>query len=167
MNKFNLRRPVTEDGVEMYHMVRRCPPLDVNSRYCNLLQASHFSDSSIVAERSGELVGFVTGYRRPDQPEVLFVWQVAVSPDARGERLGNLMLEALVQSDDDIEYMETTVTPSNMPSRKMFQRLAETFDAQIDEEVAFASEPHFENEHEDEVLFRIGPFGQAQAATNH
>ena len=167
MNKVNLRRPVTEDGVDMYHMVRRCPPLDVNSRYCNLLQASHFSDSSIVAEQAGELVGFVTGYRRPDQPEVLFVWQVAVSPEARGCGLGNLMLEALVHSDEDIRFVETTVTPSNVPSRKMFSRLAADLEAPINEEVAFASEPHFENQHEDEVLFRIGPFDPGQISAEH
>jgi len=159
---FSLRHPIKEDGVGIHNLVKQCPPLDVNSRYCNLVQAHHFRDTSIVAERDGEMVGFITGHRVPDRARVLFVWQVAVSPAARGEALGNTMLDGLIGANPDIEYIETTVTPDNIASAKMFGRLADQYSAPIEKTVLFSRETHFEGLHEDEVLFRIGPLQQDQ-----
>ena len=164
-----LRRPVKEDGAAIYNLVKRCPPLDENSRYCNLLQTSHFRDSAVVAERDGELLGFVTGYRLPRAPDVLFVWQVAVSPAARGYGLGKRMLEALIERGGGIRFLETTVTPGNAASRRMFERLADAYEAPVRKEVIFKSEDHFERRHDDEVLFRIGPIDDRSrhAQTTH
>lgn len=159
---FRLRHPVAEDGAGIYRLVKQCPPLDPNSRYCNLLQAHHFGDTSIVAERRGEMVGFITGHRIPDRDNVLFVWQVAVSPAARGEGLGNTMLDGLIRANSDVEYIETTVTPNNIASARMFGRLADRYNAPIDKTVLFSSVSHFEGFHEDELLFRIGPLRQDQ-----
>ncbi len=110
-----MRRPVAEDGPAVSGLVGVCPPLDENSRYCNLLQCTDFSDTCIVAERAGELVGWVSGYRLPAEPETLFVWQVAVHPDARGESLGKRMLLTLLQrlSKSGVSALRTTVTKAN------------------------------------------------------
>ena len=159
---FDMRHPTAEDGVGIYQLVKQCPPLDLNSRYCNVLQAHHFCGTSIVAERHGEMVGFVTGHRIPERENVLFVWQVAVSPAARGEGLGNTMLDGLIGANEGIEYIETTVTPHNIASAKMFACLADRYNASIEKRVLFSSELHFEGLHEDEVLFRIGPLRQDQ-----
>jgi len=159
----SLRHPVAEDGVDIPQLVEQCPPLDTNSRYCNLIQAHHFRDTSIVAERDGEMVGFISGHRIPDRSNVLFVWQVAVSPAARGEGLGVTMLEALLRSNSDVEFIETTVTPDNEASAKMFQRLADSYCAPIATSTLFSREVHFEGLHDDEVLFRIGPIKRVQA----
>src|SRR3546814_14667808 len=45
-----LRTPLTEDGPSISRLVGDCPPLDVNSAYCNLLQCTHFVDTTVVAE---------------------------------------------------------------------------------------------------------------------
>ena len=36
--------------------------------YCNLIQCDHFSDTCIVGEMNGEIVGWVSGYVLPDDP---------------------------------------------------------------------------------------------------
>lgn len=161
----SLRSPVPEDGAELHNLVVQCSPLDENSRYCNLLQVSHFKDDAIVAEADGEMVGFVTGYRIPDRQDVLFVWQVGVSPRARGQGLGNAMLEALLERRDEVRYVETTITPDNMASRKMFERFASTYGARIETDVLFQSQRHFEGQHDDEVLYRIGPFPEQRSVS--
>merc|ERR1712169_164475 len=66
---FSFRKPVSTDGSDVFALVERCKPLDVNSMYCNLLQCSHFADTAIVAERGGQMVGFISGYRLPQQPD--------------------------------------------------------------------------------------------------
>src|SRR5690606_17223851 len=76
-----LRAPVAEDAADLHQLVADCPPLDPNSLYCNLLHCSHFSGTSVAAVRRDEqgkerLVGFISGYIPPGQPDTLFVWQV-------------------------------------------------------------------------------------------
>ena len=87
-----LRRPTVDDGARLHALVRECKPLDENSVYCNLLQCTHFADTCVVAEKQGQLVGFVTGYRKPGEPHVYFLWQVGVSAAGRGHGLGRRMI---------------------------------------------------------------------------
>jgi L-2,4-diaminobutyric acid acetyltransferase len=79
-----LRRPDATDGIRVSDLVASCPPLDRNSLYCNLLQCTDFSDTCVLAERNGEAIGWISGYRPPNDPATLFVWQVAVHERARG-----------------------------------------------------------------------------------
>ena len=79
-----MRKPNPEDGSVVNNLVENCKPLDTNSMYCNNLQCSHFRDTAVLAEEQGETIGFISGYLLPEQPDTLFVWQVAVSPKARG-----------------------------------------------------------------------------------
>jgi L-2,4-diaminobutyric acid acetyltransferase len=153
-----LRRPTEKDGPALYDLVKRCPPLDENSRYCNLLQTSHFGGTAIVAERDGALCGFITGYRIPERPNTLFVWQVGVSPEGRGQGLAPRMLLALLERLDDVDLIETTVTPDNAASAAMFEKVAAELGAPINRSVLFETQTHFDGQHENEVLCRIGPF---------
>jgi predicted GNAT superfamily acetyltransferase len=53
----------------------------------------HFRDTSFVAERGGELAGFLVGFLSPAAPEEAYVHFVGVSPDERGTGLGRLLYE--------------------------------------------------------------------------
>src|SRR3546814_20772399 len=66
------------------------PILDTNSLYCNLLQCTHFAETCVLAERDGEISGWISGYRLVHDPEAMFVWQVAVHERARGRGLGEI-----------------------------------------------------------------------------
>jgi len=163
MFSVRLRQPTPEDGAALHNLVERCPPLDTNSRYCNLLQVSHFQDTAIVAEQGEQLAGFVSGYRRPDRQDTLFVWQVGVAPEGRGRGLAPKMLLALLGRLPGIRYLETTVTPANAASAAVFEKVAGQLDASMERSVLFESDRHFEGAHDDEVLFRIGPFSTGTA----
>lgn len=158
-----LRVPTAEDGPALYDLIAACPPLDSNSRYCNLLQVSHFAATAVVAELDGELVGSITGYRKPDDPSTLFIWQVAVHERARGRSLATRMMDAIVDRDAcrGVRYMETTIEPGNAASWRAFEKFAEGRSAPMDQSLLFSRERHFAGAHGDEVLLRIGPFGAA------
>jgi L-2,4-diaminobutyric acid acetyltransferase len=64
--RFVFRKPSIRDGGDIYRLITQCPPLDVNSAYCNFLQATHFKETCVVAERDGDIHGFVSGYIRPE-----------------------------------------------------------------------------------------------------
>ena len=161
-NKIVLRPPVSQDGAAVHKLVSECPPLDTNSVYCNLLQCDHFASTSVAAEMKGRLVGFISGYRVPDRPHVLFVWQVAVSRKARGQKLASRMLQDILSRPNNagITHVETTITDNNDASWSLFRRLARSFDANLKRTVKFCEEKHFQGEHETEYLATIGPLVQ-------
>jgi len=157
-----LRRPTDGDGYNLHQLVARCQPLDTNSVYCNLLQCSDFADTAIAAENAqGELVGFISGYRPPSRPDTLFVWQVAVDSSMRGQGLALRMLLALterVAREHGVRYMETTISPDNAASQALFKRAFDKLDADCTTRTLFSRAKHFAGQHQDEVLYRAGPF---------
>ncbi|HYJ68789.1 MAG TPA: diaminobutyrate acetyltransferase [Nocardioidaceae bacterium] len=153
-----MRSPNLEDGAALWRITAESKVLDLNSSYAYLLWCRDFAESSIVATSDGEPVGFVTGFLRPDQPDTLMVWQVAVDSEFRGRGLAKRMLDHLVDrlAGELVAWLETTVTPDNQASARLFASFAEARDAELVREPAFAAEL-FPDEHETEELFRIGP----------
>lgn len=153
---FTLRHPDVADGGDMWRVARDSQTLDLNSSYAYLLWARDFAATSVVAEREGRVVGFVSGYLRPRAPETLMVWQVAVDADQRGHGLAARMLDHLARSVPGVTMLETTITEDNAASRALFARFARTRDAHHEELALFEQFP--DEGHEPEVLHRIGPF---------
>ncbi len=151
------RKPESEDGAEIWELVRSCKPLDENSMYCNLIQCDHFRDTCVVAEVEGEILGWISGYVLPNDAETIFVWQVAVSPKARGMGLGTRMLEHLLSRDvcADVCRMQTTITKDNDASWALFRKFADRQDADIDSEAHFTKADHFANKHSTEHMVTI------------
>lgn len=154
-----LRKPVREDGYSIHQLISQCPPLDLNSVYTYLLLSEHFSQSSVVAERDGQLNGFISAYIHPEHDDVLFVWQVAVHERARGASLGRRMLKELLARPSlrAVRYIETTVGPDNAASRRMFGSLADVLGADVTETALFDAQLFGPEGHDDERLIRIGP----------
>lgn len=154
------RQPTPADGMAVHRLIASCPPLDTNSVYCNLLQCLHFADTSVLAERQGELLGFISGYRTPEDPERLFVWQVAVSPLARGEGVGLAMLDMLLKraARDGLTWLETTITEANQASWALFEKLARSRNLALSRSVQFDRDDHFHGQHDTEFRVLIGPF---------
>ncbi len=158
-NDIFIRTPKLEDGMAVNRLIASCPPLDTNSAYCNFLQCLHFSDTCAIAEKEGRIVGFVSGYRAPANPEVLFIWQVAVSEEARGKALAQRLLHDILSRSElsDIRYLHTTISPDNAASWAVFQRLADQRQARCERSLLMSREQHFDGEHDDEMLLSIGP----------
>ena len=153
-----LRKPTKADGPALNLLVRLNPPLDMNSVYCNVLQCTHFADTCIVAEKDGQLIGYVTGYLMPGDPTIYFLWQVGVSPEGRGHGLAQRMTQAILARDfcKGVRELNTTVTPSNQASRAMFAKFAKLEGAEMTEEENYYPSEVLDG-HEQESLFRIRP----------
>ncbi len=160
-----LRPPVLEDGMNVFRLIENCPPLDVNSSYCNLLQSSHFSSTSVAAHTPGSqaLLGFISGYVIPERPDTLFVWQVAVAEHARGIRLASRMLEHILNRSccSNISYLETSITNENQASWALFKSLAKGLSADLTSSDWMNKDTHFSGQHDSEALVRIGPFNNS------
>lgn len=159
LESISLRPPTLFDGAAITQLIHQCPPLDTNSAYCNLLQCSHFSKTSVVAEDEGEVVGFISGYLIPDRQNTLFIWQVAVSKKARGIGLASRMLDWLTNHQNNHEnWLETTITDNNKASWSLFEGFARNKKTDLKRSTMFDSAQHFNHKHDTEYLVRIGPF---------
>jgi L-2,4-diaminobutyric acid acetyltransferase len=159
-SRITLRPPEPGEGKHVHELIKRCPPLDLNSSYSYFLLCSHFRDTCIVAEANGRLVGFLSAYLIPDRPDTLFAWQMAVDETARGQGLAGRMLEQLLKQPTCamVRSVETTVSPSNLASRRVFTRLAEKLQTGSTEETFLEAAQFGAEAHEAEQLIRIGPW---------
>lgn len=155
------REPTADDGKEMFRIVKESEVLDVNSSYSYLMWSKYFNKTSIVASCEDEVIGFVSGFLFPDSPDTLFVWQVAVDPKFRGHGLATKLIDQLIQQldkIDEVNYLEATVTPSNIPSSKLFQGLAKKNNTECTVFECFSEDQFPDPNHEAELTYRVGPF---------
>ncbi|WP_198943995.1 diaminobutyrate acetyltransferase [Streptomyces sp. CB03234] len=152
--------PRVEDGAAIWRIARDSEVLDLNSSYSYLLWCRDFAATSLVARGAdGEPIAFVTGYIRPQRPHTLVVWQVAVDHDHRGQGLAGVLLDALTArvAGQGVHTVETTITPDNTASDRLFTAYAERRGASLEREVLFNGGLFPEGTHEPEVLYRISP----------
>lgn len=145
-----------DDGLGLWTLARS-NGLDENSPYAYLLWAEYFADSTVVVtEAGGETpVGFVTGFRPPNDPSTVFVWQIGVDAAHRNQGIAGRMLDHLVET-TDAQWLEATVTPTNVASETLFRRFGERHGAATTTEELFPAD-QFPPGHEAEHRFRIGP----------
>ncbi|MGI1849208.1 diaminobutyrate acetyltransferase [Rhodococcus sp. SJ] len=154
----HFRAPHISDGIRMWQIARDSKVLDVNSSYAYVLWCRDFAATSVVATAGDdEAVGFVSGYRRPDAPDTLFVWQVAVDQDQRGRGVAGRMLDSLWDrlTDAGVTRLETTVSPDNEASIAMFTALARRRGLRITRSELFTPSD-FPDSHMAEDLYTIG-----------
>lgn len=153
--------PAVTDGAALWRIAKDSKTLDLNSSYSYLLWCRDFAATSAVArDTNGTPVGFLTGYVRPEQPHTLLVWQVAVDAAHRGRGIAAALLDGLTArlgAERGITCVETTITPDNTASERLFTSYADRHGAALSREVLFDSGLFPDGPHEPEVLYRIGP----------
>jgi diaminobutyrate acetyltransferase len=155
-----IRPPEVADGGSIWRMAHAAGKLDANTSYMYVLWARDFTTSSRVAlDDDGTPLGFVIGYLRPDAPDTLFVWQVAVDVAARGRRIAAALLDDLLATlvPRGVRWLEATVTADNAASLALFEGTARRHGVPCATSPLF-DEAHFPDEHDAEQLLCLGPF---------
>ncbi|OQO92770.1 diaminobutyrate acetyltransferase [Saccharomonospora piscinae] len=159
-----IETPTKRDGAALWRIARDSQKLDLNSSYQYLLWCVDFADTSVVARVDGEAVGFVIAYRRPTEPDAALVWQVAVDASQRGRGLAGTLLDDLFGRlvNDGVRYLDTTITPDNDASIRLFASFAKRWNATLESSRLFEADD-FPDVHEPEDLYRIGPLSAPPA----
>lgn len=155
-----IRAPRSTDGAKVWSLIGATAALDDNSLYCNLLQATHFASTCAIVEQDGKVVGWLSGYIPPDEPDTYFVWQVCVSDAARGQALGRRLIGEVLARPvcRSVTTLKCTITHDNEPSWGLFGGIARKLDAQMRQVEMFDRHAHFEDRHDSEYGVSIGPF---------
>lgn len=175
--EFQFKKPEKKDGAFLHYLVSECPPLDLNSMYAYFLVSTHFSETSIIVFKKGAQektpVGMISAYVLPENPTVLFIWQVAVLKDYRKKDIAKTMFKELLKRPGlgFIKYVHTTIAPENRPSRRLFRYVADYLETKFVtqkflKKEDFLSLPNMSNgghsrknkpAHDEEELIKIGP----------
>lgn len=132
--------------------------LDDNSPYAYVLWTDAYASTSRVAvDEADHPVAFVMGFRKPEQPDCLFVWQIGVAPHVRGRGVASVLLDGLWADVQDLRYLEATVTPSNEASDRLFRSFAARHSGALERTLAYGEEHFPAGGHEAEFRYRIGP----------
>ncbi|MFQ6200472.1 GNAT family N-acetyltransferase, partial [Streptomyces sp. NPDC000405] len=89
-----------------------------------------------------------------------WVWQVAVDAAYRGHGVAAALLDGLTArlgAGHGVASVETTITPGNTASERLFTSYAARHGAPVTREVLFDSGLFPDGPHQPEVLYRIGP----------
>ena len=158
-----LRPPRVGDGAQIWRIAKDSHVLDVNSSYAYLLWCRDFAGTSVVSEVDGRVAGFVIGYLRPQDPETVFVWQVAVDRSQQGRGTGTALIEKLLDSvaSHGVSALETTVSPDNPASIAMFASVARRRGHAMTRKPLF-DPGAFPDHHVAEDLYRIAPTAQEE-----
>lgn len=143
----------------MFAFVQREGGLELNSAYAYIMLCERFRDYCVIAERDDALLGFILGLVSPRAPDTLFIWQIGVAREARGQGLGARMLDALI-TEQRPRFVEAHVAVGNGPSERLFRGLARRHGVSLDLGAGLIA-AWFPEAHADEQLFRIGPFSIA------
>ena len=60
-----------------------------------------------------------------------------------------------------VKYIKTTITPDNKASHGVFNSIAREMGADVDKDILFDEEEHFDGQQDTEMLWNIGPFKRA------
>ncbi|XKE82302.1 diaminobutyrate acetyltransferase [Oceanobacillus kapialis] len=155
----SFRSPAKKDGAAVWELIKHTGVLDLNSSYSYLMWCDIFSETSIVATEDENVCGFISGYIHPKKANTLFIWQVAVHESGRGKGLASRMLKELLGrvACEKVQYLEATVSPSNVASTNLFKGLARSLETNCIITDYFTSTDFPQEGHEDELLFKIGP----------
>lgn len=164
--RVEIRKPTVSDGSALWELAAGTGVLDVNTPYAYLLWARDFADTSVIALVDEQPAGFISGYRRPRDPDTLFIWQVAVDSAYRGRRLASRMLSEVV-AHSGASRLETTITADNAASIALFSGLArdhgtEIVRADLFTEDLFPPSSATGEEHAAEDLYTVAPLERSR-----
>jgi ribosomal protein S18 acetylase RimI-like enzyme len=116
---------------------------------------THFYQTSFVAEREGEIVGFVIGFLSPAYSDEAYIHFVGVHPNYRDEGIGRLLYEHFfdVVRHEGRSIVRCVTSPVNQRSINFHQRMGFEIvpgDAEING-ISFIR--NYDGSNEDRVLF--------------
>lgn len=158
IEELEFRHPGPHDAMPIWHLIGEISGLERNTCYAYLLLCSHFAEGSLVATHEGKPIGFVLGYGPPKDPDTMFVWQIGVHQNMRGQGLAGALLSRFAELHQyrECNFLEATVGSRNEASQALFQSFARRRGVSSSQCAGFPAYL-FPDAHEDEDLYRIGP----------
>lgn len=154
------RHPVETDAHALWSLVlkinKESGGLDIYalSNYQRLCR--DFSQTCMVAELGGHIIGFATGFMMPNDigKTGLFLWQTGVHPNYHGQGIGSQVERYLIDAHRP-DYLHFTVEASNNAANRTAEKKAAYMRTAFAKIGAITSE-HLGDGHEAEFIYFVG-----------
>lgn len=139
-----VRFPSEEDSAEVMELINESEISKYAALSRNILQKDLLSETSVVAELDGQIVGWMAAYKLPHDLETLFVWQLIVSEDERGLGLGSLMINSALNRDicEGVERVQTAIEADDGDTWRSFKRFAHSKNTDLNVETDYTHSLH-------------------------
>lgn len=106
--------------------VKRSKPLDLHTVFTYWTLFKYFGDTCFVLEKEGRIIGFISSLLSSNQPDTLYLWQIGIDPDYRGNRYAEILLKRVVEAAraKDCKGLQVTIAHENRSSYRLFSRFA-------------------------------------------
>ena len=122
-SNIQIKNPSPDYGFQIAELVKNSPPLDLNSTYHYFIQSHYFAETCAIAvNQADKVIGYVSGFNDPRNSKTLFIWQVAISKEARGSGLASKLIHFILHKHPHVQFIETTITKDNTASISLFKK---------------------------------------------
>ncbi|MCI5194556.1 MAG: GNAT family N-acetyltransferase [Candidatus Electrothrix sp. AU1_5] len=98
----NLRNITEKDNSRIRELIYICKPLGLHTSFTYWVLTKYFPNLCFLMESDKKLIGFISALRSTIDDKVLFIWQIAVSPEYRGKRYASILIKTVVDSGTNI-----------------------------------------------------------------
>lgn len=114
-----------DDPPAVHRLAGECENLVQHPVHVYRILQQYFGDGFFLARDGDELLGFTHGFRSQVDPDLFFLWQVAVGPDARRRGVAQKLTRRLMEHAAELgcPRFRATVEPANTASCGLFESL--------------------------------------------
>lgn len=156
--EIKITHPEKEHGSRVYELIKETGGLDLNSKYYYYIMCDFYAKTSAIAFEGDKVVGYLSALVPPEEPNVLFAWQVAVHPDAQGKGVSKKLLNFAIDNNPELKVIKTTIGPDNMASQGLFKSVTKKHNASMSQEIYLSKEEL--GDHDPEIMFEFKPINQ-------
>ena len=151
---YELRKINGSDCATMRYLAQKCTPLDVHTQYTYWVNATFFDKCSFILESDGEPAGYIMTV---ENPETLFIWQIGILPEHRGNGLSYQLISACMDYAASAgKNVKVTIAEENIASYRSFLSACEKKGCRLNKletvRIIDKSDPAFE---ECEIMYEI------------
>jgi L-2,4-diaminobutyric acid acetyltransferase len=152
-----LRAPLPEDGARIAALAEDFVSRKARNIPETLVGRGAFRETSVLAELAGKLLGWVSAYILPYDPQTLFIWAVEVVKSEQNPGLSSLMLGYLMRQEPraGLTRVQTVISCDEDRPWALFRQFARWQHSRLDIQPYFtqALTPH--KRHENDNLVTI------------
>lgn len=119
-----------EDYKAVYRLAGEIDGIVQHAEHVYKIMADHFGDCFFIArdkkeDGSAVVLGFMLGIMSHKFKGQLFVWQIAVSPESQGKKVGSALLKHTLEyarKANDCQSVMATVETTNIGSQRLFEK---------------------------------------------
>lgn len=136
-------RPLEEGDIKTVReiLAQGAPFVASYNNYIYWMLGKYFPSTCLVAEKNGQIIGYI-GALLSMEKQKIFVWQIAVKSNERGQQIGRRLLENIVTAAKKmgIDELEIAIDDENIICRCMVKKLVQDLEGTITEKEKYRGE---------------------------